>query len=303
MATQPEVKTPLVDNLALKLARLYYRKDRADAREVRQRAERYTNPLSLVEHFSDGSTILPAAQGFDGGTQLWDIAFINGSGRVAAPPHGEAGSILLQDGSLKLQVRHDPNFEQKSSKWQKGAAAAGKYNNAYIVGMGGFMPTPGQSILVECRVKISPGFHGSTGIWVQEVATFDPKTGIMVKPFRSFGFSYLGGASDAYIRGLAIETVLGLSIQEKQTLSDIDVSAWHTYSMQWSWINEGTQQVEFHIDDEKSGHFEMHPFGPGEIQLWADNYQIGRGLKIGYLNVPDVDETWYDWIRITVMDA
>ncbi len=144
--TNSTPKTPLVDNLALKLARLYYRKDRADAREVRQRAERYTNPPSLVEHFSDGSRILPAAQGDDGGTKLWDIAFINGSGQVAPPPHGEAGDIILQDSLLKLQVRNDPKFDQKSSKWRKGFAAAEQYNNAYVVGMGGFMPTPGQSI-------------------------------------------------------------------------------------------------------------------------------------------------------------
>jgi hypothetical protein len=47
----------------------------------------------------------------------------------------------------------------------------------------------------------------------------------------------------------------------------------------------------------------MHPFGPAEIQLWADNYQIGRGLKIGFLNVPDIDETSYDWIRVEALDT
>ena len=62
------------------------------------------------------------------------------------------------------------------------------------------------------------------------------------------------------------------------------------------------QRVMFTIDDQNIGYFHMHPFGPGEIQLWADNYQIGRGLKIGYLNVPDVDETQYDWIRITAIE-
>jgi hypothetical protein len=232
---------------------------------------------------------------------MWNIALINGSSRVAPPPHGEAGDILVQDSLLKLQVRNDPNFSQKRSKWQKGVAAAEKYNNAYVVGMGGFMPTPSQSILVECRMKIKAGFHGSTGIWVQEVNTFDPKTGIMVKPFRSFGFSYLGEASDAYIRGLAIETVLGLSIQDKQTASGGIISDWHTYGVKWSWSDTHTQRVEFMLDEQNIGHFSMHPFGPAEIQLWADNYQIGRGLKIGYLNVPEVDEAWYDWIRITTL--
>ena len=293
---------PLIDKLALKLARLYYRKDRADAREVWNLAKSHSNPAPLYEDFLHGDTILTTGQISDSSTVLWDIAFINGSSKVSRPPHGEAGDILLQDGCLKLQVRHDPNFDHKSSKWRKGFAAAEKYNNAYVVGMGGFMPTPRQAILVDCRMKICPGFHGSTGIWVQEVHTFDPKSGIMVKPFRSFGFSYLGAASDAYIRGLAVETVLGLSIQNKQVVSHIDISDWHTYSMKWSWASQDMQQVEFIVDGRSVGDFQMHPFGPGEIQFWADNYQIGRGLKIGYLNVPATDETLYDWIRITTVE-
>jgi hypothetical protein len=299
MKKKNATKTPLIDNLAMNLARLYYRKDRADARAVRQLAERHSNHPALIEDFHEGGTILPAGQGFDGGTGLWNIAFINGSSHVAPPPRGEAGEIVVQDGVLKLRVLNDPNFNQKSSKWQKDVPAAEKYNNAYVIGMGGFIPTPGQSILVQCRMKISPGFHGSTGIWVQESNTFDSKTGIMVKPFRSFGFSYLGEASDSYIRGLAIETVLGLSIQSKQTVGGIDIFDWHTYSMHWSWIDATAQRIEYSIDNESIGNFRMHPFGPAEIQLWADNYQIGRGLKIGYLNVPDVDETSYGWIRIT----
>lgn len=294
---------PLVDKLALKLAQLYYRKDRADAGEVRHLAELHTNPPLLCEDFLEGDTIFPAGRGVEGGSAMWEIAFINGSSRVSPPHQGEAGDILVQGSCLKLQVRNDPNFNLKSSRWQKGVAAAEQYNNAYIVGMSGFMPTPRQSIVVQCRMKISPGFHGSTGIWVQEVSTFDPKTGIMVKPFRSFGFSYLGEASDPYIRGLAIETVLGLSIQDKQTIEAIAISDWHTYSMQWSWSDAKSQSVKYLIDDQTVGHFQMHPFGPAEIQLWADNYQIGRGLKIGYLNVPGIDETSYDWIRITAIEV
>jgi len=302
MSTKTATKTPLIDNLALKLARLYYRKDRAEAREVRKLAELHSNPTSSYEDFLEGDAIFPAGPGFDGGSRKWDIALINGSSHVAPPPHGEAGDIIVQGSTLKLQVRNDPNFNQKRAKWQKGVAAAEKYNNAYVIGLGGFMPTPRQLILIECRMKISAGFHGSTGIWVQEANTFDPKTGIMIKPFRSFGFSYLGEASDPYIRGLAIESVLGLSIQNKQGASDVDISNWHTYSMLWSWNNTDMQLVKFTIDDQNIGTFNMHPFGPGEIQLWADNYQIGRGLKIGYLNIPDVDETLYDWIRITAIE-
>jgi hypothetical protein len=297
MKNTTEIKTPFIDNLALKLARLYYRKDRAKAREVWRLAEQHVSPALLCEDFLEDDTIVP------GGKSLWEIAFINGSGHVDPPRHGVAGDVIVQNSKLKLQVRNDPNFSKKGAKWQKGAAAAEKYNNAYVVGMGGFMPTPRQSIIIQCRMKISAGFHGSTGIWVQEAKTFYPKTGIMVKPFRSFGFSYLGEASDPYIRGLAIETVLGLSVQDKQTVSDFDIAGWHVYEMKWSWIKPDRQRVGFRIDDQSIGQFQMHPFGPGEIQLWADNYQIGRGLKIGFLNVPGVDETLYDWVRITAIGA
>jgi hypothetical protein len=295
MDTKTETKTPFIDNLALKLARLYYRKDRAQAREIWRLAERHVNTALLCEDFLDANTIVP------GSTSPWEIAFINGSGIVKRPPFGEAGNVVVENSHLKLQVRRDPKFDQKSAKWVKGAAAAEKYNNAYVVGMGGFMPTPRQSILIQCRMKISAGFHGSTGIWVQEAKTFDPNTGIMVKPFRSFGFSYLGEASDAYIRGLAVETVLGLSVQDKLTVSDIDVTVWHVYEVKWAWLKPDAQRVDFRIDDRAVGYFQMHPFGPGEIQLWADNYQIGRGLKIGFLNVPVSDETVYDWLRISAI--
>jgi hypothetical protein len=296
LAPLDETQPPFIDNLALKLARLYYRKDRAHPQVVRRLAESHVNPSKLCEDFLGEAIVL-------GGESLWEVAFINGSGAVKSPPHGEAGDVLVQNSLLKLQVRRDPRFDQKSSRWRKGAAAAEKYNNAYTVGMGGFMPTPRQSLLIQCRMKVSAGFHGSTGIWVEEAKTFDPQTGIMVKPFRSFGFSYLGEASDAYIRGLAVETVIGLSIQGKHAVSGVDVAAWHVYEMLWSWISPDLQRVTFTLDDQEVGQLDLHPFGPGEIQLWADNYQIGRGLKIGFLNVPECDETLYDWVRVTALEA
>jgi len=300
--TSFHVKTPFIDNIALNIARLYFRKDRADPRAVRALAEGFHNPPPLEEHFSSGTSIYPRTQGFPDGTDGWDIAFINGSSRVLPPPHGEAGDIIIEDGVLKLQVRHDPAFEYKTARWQRGVAAAQQYNNAYVIGMGGFLPAPGQVVRIDCRMKISAGFHGSTGIWLEEKNTFNPQTGIMVTPFRSFGFSYLGESSDPYISGLAVETVLGLSIQGKHTVTGVDVSQWHTYSMLWAWKNNDKQQVDFLIDDRLVGSLPLHPFGPSEVQLWADNYQIGRGMKIGYLNVPEMDETHYDWIRISVQE-
>ena len=72
MVTKTATKTPLIDNLALKLARLYYQMYRADAREVRQLAELHSNPPSLSEDFLEGKTILPAAQ-HKGGTRCGGI--------------------------------------------------------------------------------------------------------------------------------------------------------------------------------------------------------------------------------------
>jgi hypothetical protein len=290
--------TPLFDNLILTLARWYYHKQRADARQVRSRAEAHRNPPLLSDDFSEDWFSPRDGRELPRGEGKWHIAFINGYGRVLPAPHGEAGDILIEDGLLKLRVRHDANFEKKSAKWRKERPAAERYNNAYVVGLQGFMPTPRQAILVECRMKTSAGFHGSTGIWVQEEKTFDPSSGIMVKPFRSFGFSYLGESSDAYLRGLAIETVIGLSIQKKQIIEGVNVFDWHTYRMKWSWLDEETQQVAFAIDEREVGCLSLDAFGPAEVQLWADNYQIGKGLKIGYLNVPDVDETWYAGIKV-----
>jgi hypothetical protein len=269
----------------LAAARWFYRKDRLDPDATWQRARGHLNPAPLRDDFDTPQ--LSAA---------WTVANLNGSGRVSPPPHGEAADLLLEDGCLVLGVRHDPRFEAKSSRWVRGQAAAERYNNAYLVGLGGFLPTPGKAVWIETRMRVSPGFHGSTGVWVEGLGTFDPPSGVMVQPFRAFGFSYLGAASDAYIRGLAIETVLGLSIQEKRSLPGVDVTDWHTYGMRWRWQNETAQRVEFFIDGQPVGELPLHPLGPGEVQLWADNYQIGRGLRIGYLNVPELDQTRYDWV-------
>lgn len=283
MLERPRV--PFPERLVLKAVGLWYRKDRANPQDVWKRAQEHINPLPKEDNFKAELD-----------RRLWHIAWINGSGRVHSPPHGEAASIVVEDGVLTLQVRHDPDFERKSSRWRRPAAE--RYNNAYVVGMDGYLPTKDQDIVTRARMKVSEGFHGTTGIWVQDGGTFDPETGSMVKPFRSFGFSYVGEPSAKFIRGLAIETCLGLSIQEMRPVVGIDVTQWHDYTTRWRWLNKRRQEVEFTIDDRLLGALNVDPLGPGEIQLWADNYEIGEGLSIGYLNVPDIDETQFEWVKV-----
>lgn len=280
-------KVPFPESWALGAAKFFYQKDRANPQDVWNLAQEHTNPQPKEDNFKAG---------LDRG--LWHIAWINGSGRVRPPPHGDAASIVVEDGVLKLQVRHDSDFERKSSRWRRGIPAAERYNNAYVGGMGGYLPTKDQDIVISACMKVSKGFHGTTGIWMEDGGTFDPKTGIMVKPFRSFGFSFVGETSAKFIRGLAVETCLGLSIQEKGTVVGIDVAEWHDYTMRWSWLDERRQEVTFMIGDQSLGALKVDPFGPGEIQLWSDNYKIGRGLRIGYLNVPTIDETQFNRVRV-----
>lgn len=241
---------------------------------------------------------------FFGDLKKWQRVWVDFEGNAISPTGEEPAKILISDSSLRLQVTHDPKFRSKCPRWVEGLAAADRYNNAFLIGAQGFAPTKEEGIVIETNMQISKDFHGSTGIWMEEQDTFDEK-GIMKKPFRSFGFSFLGDVSDPYIKGLAIETSLGFSIQKKISLPDIDVTQPHDYKMVWRWKNKRKQKVDFYIDKKLVGSFTMAPIGPGEIQLWADNYWIRKGMRIDFLNPPEgcIDENKYSHLKVYSVPA
>ena len=179
--------------LALKVAEILYRHKKADPEAVWELSKTHKNPPYISDLFDDSASVNEH--------RIWPVALINGSGRVAQAPRGEAASIDVEGGYLKLRVFHDGNFDRKTQNMFDEPAAEA-YNNAHLEGLRGFLPTPGEDVVYACDMRVS-GLQGTTGIWVEEAETFNPVTGIMEKPFRSFGFSWAGDNSANFIRGLS----------------------------------------------------------------------------------------------------
>jgi hypothetical protein len=274
-----------IEGAALKVADLMYRGKRANSHEVWGLAQEHINPAPVIDNFENPASVYDNI--------IWTVALINGSGRVARVPHGEAASIVVEDKLLKLQVRPDPNFDKKTQKlFDEPAAEA--YNNAHLEGLRGFLPTQSQDVVYECRMRVDR-LQGSTGIWVEEEKTFNPVTGIMQKPFRSFGFSWVGPSSADFIRGLSVQTVVGFA-PTVRNIGGFKPTDWHVYIMQWEWRDRKTQTVKFSIDGKFLTEMPISPFGRSECQLWGDNYDIKSALRIGFRNMSSLQETQYDYV-------
>lgn len=269
----------------LKLADIMYRGKRANPHEVWGLAQEHVNPAPMIDNFEDPASVYE--------NRIWPVALINGSGRVARAPHGEAASIVVEDRLLKLQVRPDPNFDKKTQRiFDEPAAEA--YNNAHLEGLRGFLPTLSCDVVYECRMRVDR-LQGSTGFWVEEEKTFDPVTGIMQKPFRSFGFSWVGSSSANFIRGLSVQTVVGLA-PTVRNIGGLEPTDWHVYTMQWGWRDRRVQTVKFSIDGKFLTEMPISPFGRSECQLWGDNYDVKSVYKLSFRNMSSLQETQYDYV-------
>lgn len=271
------------------VAVLITRGDQADPAQVRAALESHQNPPDVRDDF-DGTALGPE----------WRFVNLNGRGKVTRPPDVHAANARIDNGALVLEVLHDPDFEQESDTWQAGQAAAQRYNNAYTIGFQGYSPTRAQDVVIETRYAVSPGFHGSTGLWVEERDTFHGDSGVMVKPFRAFGVSYLGPDSKTILNGAQLEAVMGfVPVCAKRMDREIDVTKDNVYRMVWSVVDEKRMRVALWVNGEPDQSCTFPSFRPGEVQLWADNYRV-TGLDIGHLNVPKgvVDQTRFDYVSV-----
>jgi hypothetical protein len=266
--------------------------DQADPEKIWPLILNHQNPASFRDDFNE-SELNP----------IWDFVNLNGKGIVTKPPVIHAANAEIIDGHLVLSVLHDPDFDSESSVWKPGQAAAEQYNNAYIIGFGHYSPTPTENIVIETKFAVTPGFHGSTGLWVEEQGTFDSDTGVFNKPFRSFGVSYLGPDSNTPFDDLQLEAVVGfVPVCTKKVSSNIDVTQENVYKMVWSIVDEKQMKVDLFINGQYHQSCTFPSFYSGELQGWGDNYLV-NGLDIGYLNVPEgtVDQIKYDYVSVTVV--
>lgn len=283
-------KAELQNNFLINLGRFIEAGKRADSKTVWELAQHFENPETFYEDFSE-----PHLH-----ENKWPVTLINFDGGVVKPFSFDerVADIQISDGSLKLSIDHDPEFDKKSYHWRKGQAAAPQYNNAYITGAGGFMPTPEEAILITVQMKVDENYPGSTGIWVEEQRTFNPSTGVMEKPFRSAGFAWLGDSSAKFFSGLTLQTCVGMAPQDIVKIKELDPHDWHEYQMLWRWKDPSQQEVACRIDHKPLWMLPVAPFGPGELQLWADNYRVTNMLQLRYVNPNTHFESAYRDIKV-----
>lgn len=271
------------------ITRIATASDQADPEVVYQQILSHKNPP-------------PARDDFNGTafSDYWTQINLNGKGIITHPPEVHAANIELIDGEAVISVYHDPDFEEEFEEVrQENNPAKMQYNNGYMVGMDGYSPTLTENVVIITANTVDPDFGGSTDIWVEERGTFNEVTGILNKPFRTFGVSYIGPESDTFLQGLTLEAVIGFMPVCAKPITDVDVSQYNVYKMVWSLISEEEMRVDLYVNDVYKDSCDFPSFYPGEIQLWADNYAI-KDLTPGFFNVPfgRVDSNHFDFVEI-----
>lgn len=179
------------------------------------------NPPVIAEGFNDLSL------------SNWSLKLVDGNGVAkTAPYHG--GDILVENGTLRLQVSPDPDFSNESSVWQPGLAAAPQYNNAFAIGMLDFAPTREQKVIAEFQMKIDADYQGTSGLWIEARDTFD-REGIMVSGGfpGAIGVSYTSAESTKLLAGVRFEYVKGFIPLCLVNVGGVDPTAWNLYRIEW----------------------------------------------------------------------
>jgi hypothetical protein len=206
---------------------------------------------------------------------VWAFNIINGAGQIGRAPGFHNTSISLDDG-LTITQNPDPDFELESAASQPPASQ--RYNNATLIGFQGYQPTPGEDVLIQARMQVSPNFYGSAGLVLEPQGTI-LEDGIFQGRFRNqaftfFGISFLGPESELFGKnGATVERVVNWWPEEVQGL-DVDMHELHTYLLRLHWIDEQTWQGITSVDGQVLSRMNLPPLGPLEIQLWGDNYAL-----------------------------
>jgi hypothetical protein len=206
---------------------------------------------------------------------VWAFNIINGAGQIGQAPEFHNTSISLDDGLIITQ-NFDPDFELESADSQQPASQ--RYNNASLIGFQGYQPTPGEDVLIQARMQVSPNFYGSAGLVLEPQGTI-LEDGIFQGRFRNqaftfFGISFLGPESELFGKnGATVERVVNWWPEEVQGL-DVDMHELHTYLLRLHWIDERTWQGITSVDGQVLSRMNLPPLGPLEIQLWGDNYAL-----------------------------
>jgi len=240
------------------------------------------NPPAASDDFSNGLS------------DRWTTRFINQLEAIHPGPEFGAGAFEVSEGRLFLTLKKDPAFDQKPG-----------YNNVAWVGFQGYHPEPGRDVVARAIMQAGPGYFGSAGIVFEPVNMFQPDgTFLPGTSFNMFGVVALGPESEMYGNSGAVCS-LGLNRWPSYTasLGNANISEPHEYEVRLRWVDENTWLGIISVDGVEQCRTEFPPFGPVELQLWSDNYQLYTApwWKMGILQIEFQNgDKWFAFDSVSV---
>ncbi len=249
----------------------------------------------LLAAGADPQHVNPPAQkeSFSGKlSSAWAFNIINGAGQIGHAPSFHNTTVMLDDGLIITQ-HPDPDFEQESPA--PGQPASPRYNNATLIGFQGYQPIPGEDVIFQARMQVSPYFYGSAGFMLQPQGTILPDGSFKGRfgngAFSLFGIGFIGPESSLFGKnGVTVQKVINWWPTEVQTL-DVDMYQLHTYQLRLHWVDQKNWLGITSVDGKTVSSMNLPPLGPLEVHLWGDNYLLRSSWQgvpgIGFQNGPD----------------
>ena len=233
---------------------------------------------------------------------VWAFNIINGSGQVGRAPAFHNTRVEIENG-LVITQHFDPDFERESTAYAQPASQ--RYNNASLVGFQGYQPVPGEDVLFEARMQVSPNFYGSAGFMLQPQGTILPdgmfKGRFGNQAFTLFGVCFLGPESTLFGKsGATAQQVINWWPEIVQALP-VNMYEVHTYQLRLHWVDRQSWQGAVSVDGQVVSNMSLPALGPLEVHIWGDNYLFGTTFS----GTPQVDlqNGNSKWIRFESVSA
>lgn len=234
----------------------------------------HINPAPLTETFVQ-QELSPAWSHVIINGQGKQIPFLN-DGRLAFDglQHHITRLHAIPGGGLSIAQERDPDFQGGPLPFWK-VYFGGHYNNAALVGMAGFQPTPREDVILDVEMQASPDFYGSAGAAFEPLGTLQPDGNFKDGIFSMFGVAFLGPNSSLHSqRNLIASLNLNWWPEQAQELPGILITERHVYTIRLRWVNEKEWLGIIAVDGREYSRMRMPPLGPLEVQLWGDNYLL-----------------------------
>lgn len=231
----------------------------------------FTAPAADVVKSKPGNNPAPKKDNFSqwpdfGEGQDWLYYGVDGnSGSVSvngALPFDNSTAEITSGKELHFLQVYDVDFDEEYPA---------QYNNVFMIGFQGYIPTTARDIIWNFDMKIEPGTYGTTGFIVERKDTFAPD-GTIAQPFNFFGVTYAG--EENYNAGLRCSSVVDFVPVSQDLLVGVDPFAWNAYEIRFHFVDSVTVLASISVDGTEVCQTTLANYGETEVQLWLDNYKV-----------------------------